>query len=280
MAIKILASVLLIFFLIQKLDSKKVFSYLLQANLFYLLLALLSFVISKVISAYRLNLFYKAKKLILPTSLNIKLYLLAMYYSLFVPGIGGDGFKIFWLNQKYGFEVKKAIWTSLIDRASGLIALLFLMIIFFWFSKFVIPFKGITWICIPLMYFTFYFILRFFFQDFLPVFIKTNIQSITVQLLQVLCIWFIIRAMNIEALGNEYIFVFLFSSLAFIIPLLGFREMAFILGAKWLGLDPELSAAISVLFYLCIATTSLSGIYYFFLPQKLNPEKGSYQKPI
>lgn len=243
-------------------------------------LALSAFIASKLVSAYRLNNFYNAKGLKLSTPLNIKLYMLAMYYSLFIPGVGGDGFKVYWLNKRYGFEIKKSIWITFMDRLSGLVALSSLSIIFFLFSSLSVSYKWWSIALIPLGYLFFYLILRFFSRDLLSVYFITSIQSFIVQLLQVVCVWLVIYALGINESINEYIFIFLISCLAFIIPVFGVREAAFVFGAKWLGLNPELTAAISMLFYCCLALTSLSGIYYFFIPGKLNPEQGNYENVI
>lgn len=274
--LKMIISAIILFIVIRKIDLEKTASFLYQSNAWFLLLAFFAFVISKIVSSYRLNRFYHSKGLFLSELLNIKLYMLAMYYSLFIPGVGGDGFKVYWLNRKYAFEIKNLIFIALLDRASGLVALFSLSVIFFLFSSFELPFKSMFFVVIPLTYIAFYFVLRFFFSGLLSVYWITSLQSLIVQLLQVACTYFIILALGVNTLINEYIFIFLVTCLAFVVPVFGVREALFILGAKWVGLDPQLTAAISVLFYCCLALTSFSGIYYFFFPEKLKAEEGKY----
>lgn len=274
--LKLLVSACIVFFVLKKINVSKTILYLSEASFGWLAVAIFSFVVSKIISAYRLNQFYKVKELLLSDKLNVKLYLLAMYYSLFIPGIGGDGFKVYWLNKNYKFQFKHSVWISLLDRASGLVALLSLMVCFFVLSKFELPNKAITLFVIPVVYLSFYLTLKLFFKSYVKVFGLTSLQSLVVQILQVACTWCILLALGVNNSVNEYIFIFLVSCLAFVIPVFGVREAAFVLGAKWFGLDSELTAAVSVLFYGCLAFTSLCGMYYFFLPEKLNLNEGSY----
>ena len=67
-----------------------------------------------------------------------------------------------------------------------------------------------------------------------------------------------------------YLFVFLISSMVAVLPLtiggIGSREVTFMLGAQWLGLDLNLSIALSLLFYLITAFTSFWGIIYSIGP--------------
>lgn len=245
-----------------------------------MLLALLAFIVSKLISAYRLNNFYRQSGLHLSVQLNVKLYLLAMYYSLFIPGVGGDGFKVYWLNKKYGFEVKKSIWIAFLDRLSGLVALVSLSLLFLFYSRLHFPYKIWILALIPLAYIGFYVVLLFFSKQLLAIYGISSVQSFLVQALQVLCVYCIVKSLGITNAENEYILIFLVSSLAYVIPVFGVREASFVFGSQWLGLNSELSAAISLLFYCCLAITSLLGMYFFFFPQKIHEEQGRYSPII
>jgi len=65
---------------------------------------------------------------------------------------------------------------------------------------------------------------------------------------------------------SSYLLVFLVSSIVAVLPItiggVGSREFTFMLGAQWLHLDLNLSIALSVVFYLITAFTSLFGIFY------------------
>jgi len=91
-----------LYFVIRKIDIADILELYRQSNLFYILLALILFALSKLFSAYRLNIYFRAIGLRLAEKTNIRLYLLGMFYNLFLPGgIGGDGYKIYLLQKNY-----------------------------------------------------------------------------------------------------------------------------------------------------------------------------------
>lgn len=60
-------------------------------------------------------------------------YAAAMFANLFLPGsIGGDGFRVFWLAQATGVPKRQASWPILLDRGTGLIALVWLATMAAW----------------------------------------------------------------------------------------------------------------------------------------------------
>ena len=95
-----------------------------NADFLYLLIALLFFVASQIVASSRLNTFFKSIGLQLSGVLNFKVYLLGMFYNLFLPGgIGGDGYKVFFLKKKYNARGKDLLFSIFFDRLSGLWAL-------------------------------------------------------------------------------------------------------------------------------------------------------------
>jgi uncharacterized membrane protein YbhN (UPF0104 family) len=87
----------------------------------------------------------------------------------------------------------------------------------------------------------------------------------------------ILQALNIEVSTLEYLFIFLISSIVSVLPLtiggIGSRELVFLYGALWLGLEEDRSVGISMLFFLITAFVSLLGIWYHFRKPTLNTEK-------
>jgi len=271
--LKLALSAVAVFIIINKVDFSKTLDYFGDANLFFLLLAGLSFFFSKVISAYRINAFYTTQELFLPQRLNLKLYFLGMFYNLFIPLVGGEGYKVFWLNKHYDAKVKKMVWVSLLDRLSGVVALTSLAALLFYFASFDSGYNWLSWILIPILYIGHYFFMRLFFNSYNGKWMLTSIHSLGVQLLQVATTFFILMSMGIEANTVDYLFVFLLSCFAYILPMIGAREMAFIFGAEYMGLDKDLSLAIGIIFYICLAINSLMGSYFLYKP--LTPEKAS-----
>jgi len=94
-----------------------------------------------------------------------------------------------------------------------------------------------------------------------------------VQLAQLVSVLFILNSLSVSLDTIEYLFVFLVSSIVSVIPLtiggIGSREVTFLYGAEWLGLDASTSIGISFTFFLITALTSVFGVIYHFKKPKL-----------
>ncbi|MEP3211455.1 MAG: lysylphosphatidylglycerol synthase transmembrane domain-containing protein [Maribacter sp.] len=279
-ALKILISVALIYFIFNKLNVAEVVETFKKANPLYLLFALVFFAMSKVIAAYRLNLYFHELKILLTQKSNLKLYLLGMFYNLFLPGgIGGDAYKGYVIKKSFEVETKKVVAVLVLDRLSGLL----LLFIYACALAMVINnddlanFKILIGFAIPLSMVVFYFLNAKFFDYVLPVFWKSIAYSAFVQLSQLVCVFFILKSLGIESNGVAYLLIFLISSIVSVIPLtiggIGSRELTFFYGAAWLGLTETTSVGISILFFLITALVSLFGILYHFKKVKLETIK-------
>lgn len=261
---------IVIYIIIKKVDLNLVWNYMKTANILFLVLAFFSFFISKLFASFRINSYYRTINLNISERLNFKLNLFSMFYNLFIPLIGGEGYRVYWLNKNYKTPIKKLIWASVLDRVSGLSVLLILGIVFFQFIKIDFEYQTLCLLLIPLGLVLYYFIHTKFFKNYKSAWIRVNLFSLIIQLLQVATAYFILLALHIDSQIAEYLFVFLVSCLAYVLPFIGAREMAFVFGASELGLDLELSLAISLFFYLSLALSSFLGIYFLFFPKKLN----------
>ena len=88
---KIIVTILCFWYISQKIDFAEAFRALQAANWTFLFLAVVAYVASKIVSAFRLNIYFRNINLHLPAWQNIKLYWLGMFYNLFLPGsISGD----------------------------------------------------------------------------------------------------------------------------------------------------------------------------------------------
>src|SRR5215213_8582504 len=83
---KVAITILCFWYISAKINLTAALSALLKANWFFLFIALLFFVLSKILSAFRLNIYFRNIKLQLSEWKNIKLYWLGMFYNLFLPG--------------------------------------------------------------------------------------------------------------------------------------------------------------------------------------------------
>lgn len=266
---KLLLTLVAFYIVFRNIDLHQVLTLLGHSNFWLLLAAMLFFMLSKYISAVRLNMFFKRIGIYLDEKINIKLYLLGMYYNIFLPGgIGGDGYKIYILSKTFDQKVKSVFWAVLLDRVTGVLALFCLCVMMFYLVPLTIPYKWWLLILIPLAIVCFYVFLKMFFKDYLPIFNKTNVLSFFVQVSQLISAGLILGAIgNTDHIGT-FLFLFLVSSVVSTIPFTvggaGSRELTLLLGAQWLGLDKSISVSLSFLFYLITLIVSLWGIFYAY----------------
>jgi len=276
--LKLGLTLLALYFIYTRIDLQAAWGHVQQAHPLWLLLALCAFVLSKAASAMRLLDHFVAIGLHIPSLLNLKLYALGMYYNLFLPGgIGGDGYKAYWLNKHYKSSLKGLVQALLLDRINGLVALMALAVgITAWVALPLPPW--IDWLVLPailLLYLLQYFILARVFSPFTRIFRSSLLWSLTVQVLQLLCVSALYIALKVPDPWLPYAFVFLVSSIVSVLPLtiggIGSREVVFLLGAELLFLNQDTAVTLSLLFYGITAITSFSGSYFAWNPAHLKP---------
>jgi uncharacterized membrane protein YbhN (UPF0104 family) len=268
--IKVVITVLCFWYISTKIDFSKAWQSLLTANRWYLFLAVLSFMFSKLLAAFRLNINFRNINIRLPEWKNIKLYWLGMFYNLFLPGsISGDAYKVVILARKFKAPYKKTTVAVLLDRFSGLLALGVILSIY---GAIVLQNKWWDVILIAgalLAIAGLYIVVRFFFKDFLPGFWSTFLWGMGVQVFQVVCLYCVLLSLNIPLHQPEWIFIFLVASVVSVLPIslgggLGTREFVFVEGARFFLLDPHLGVIISLLFYVSNLLSSIWGSYFIF----------------
>jgi len=264
-----------LYIVFRNIDWDQTRSILLSAHIGWLLLALAFFVGSKVVSSLRLIIYFQSVGLQLSQKYNLRLYWIGMFYNLFLPGgIGGDGFKVYLLNKKFDTKVKPLIQASLLDRVSGLAALLFLAGVGYFF----IDSSGLpNWLyyvnatALFLLIPIYSFVINRFFHAFHSSFWLTNFYSLGVQWLQVLSAYFILLSLGVSDLYLEYQVLFLISSVVAVFPFtiggVGARELTFILGYQYVGIDENIAVAFSLLFFLITAVVSMFGGFLKAQPQ-------------
>jgi len=264
-------SSLALYYVLHKTDLSALYKLLKGSNLFFLAAACGFFIISKVVSAYRLNLFFNAKEIYIPENVNLRLYWLGMFYNLFLPGgIGGDGYKVYYLHKNMGIPVKNSILALLFDRFTGLFALGVLCMLFAIFVEQNIIRNFYFILAIVIVSGLFYFIVYRWFREFYGFLHRTNLQSLLVQIAQVFSAWLILKALGNELHTVSYLFIFLISSVVAVIPFtiggVGAREVTFLYAADILQLDLPTSITLSLLFFFITALVSLAGVWYVLRP--------------
>ncbi len=271
--LKLLISFVALYYVISRIDFSEIRDMLLTADIYILLLALFVYSLSQLASAHRLRKLF----LLLPVSIrsieNIKLYWLGLFYNLFLPGgVGGDGFKVWFVKKHYNIGIKRVVGALLSDRVSGLVVILMMLLIIVPILDYPIPYNQYFWYFLPLAPLSFFLFLHLFNRSLKPAFVSVYFWAVIVQLLQMLAAIIILHSINADLKGNyeEYIFLFFLSAIAGSLPLtlggIGARELVFFEGAHYLGIDAGSAVFLSLLFYAISVITSLPGLLYTFKP--------------
>ena len=179
------------------------------------------------------------------------------------------GIKVYLLNRSHKTGLKDLISATLLDRISGLVALIFLAMLLSLSIdlSFIVPWM--TWVLIAalIIYYPAYFVVfRILFGKFISAFNISNIYSMGVQLAQLLCAYLILKSLMVDDLYIEYLTLFLLSSIVAVLPFtiggVGARELVFIFGANYLMIDKNTAVAFSILFFMITAVSSFTGIFF------------------
>lgn len=248
-------------------DVRRVFA---TAQPGWLALAAGLFALSKWLSARRLNYFFRAIGVPLSAAENLRLYWLGMYYNLFLPGgVGGDGYKVYLLRQRFPGKTTALVRALLLDRVSGVLALGVLAGVLLAFVPAVpLPWRLAVLAGVPVGVAASYWGSGRFFPEFQPLFGRAGWLGLGVQGAQVLCAWAILAGTGTTGQVIDYLVVFLVSSVVAVLPLtvggIGAREVTFLLGAQVLHLNAAVSVTVSLTFYLITAAVALPGAVFSF----------------
>nr|WP_319400791.1 lysylphosphatidylglycerol synthase transmembrane domain-containing protein [uncultured Carboxylicivirga sp.] len=274
--LKIVFSAAAIYYIISKLDLNEVGYLIKTAKLRYVFAAMIIYGISQLMSSFRLNSLFNAIQLEIPHFANIKLYWLGMFYNFFLPGgVGGDGYKVFYLHKKFKTPVKQLLGAVLADRVSGLSIILVYILGLVYFINYDLPYQGWFFLLIPFVSLGFYFFLRIFNKKLTKAFVAVSFWSLLVQGIQMIAVLCLLKALGGQTKGHwdDYMFLFFLSTIASAIPItlggIGAREVTFFKGAMFLGINQEIAVAVSVLFYLNSLIISIPGMYYVFRVKKI-----------
>lgn len=273
-ALQLAIAALAIYFVLDSLDVDAFIGLLTTANGYWLLLAFLCFNASKILSAIRLNYYFRAIGLNLSERFNLKLYYLGMLYNQFLPGgIGGDGYKVYLLNKTNGAPVKKLISATLLDRISGVIALLFLVLILGFLGngqKVIGDLAFLLWLGLILIYPLFYLFVKYIFSSFKNALHTTNLQALGVQVMQLICAFCILKGIGVSSGFVDYMALFLVTSVAAALPIalpggIGVREAIFAFGYSYFMIEQTASVALASLFFLITLVSALFGLAFLDL---------------
>ena len=239
-----------------------------QVSVYLIVAALIVFNLSKMVGAVRLHHVLRTSLIPLTARENLKLYYKGMFYNLFLPGgIGGDGYKIFYLTKTVDMSWQQIFRPVFWDRFSGAIAILLLGIFMLVLHPSVSQFPNIRDMLAIALVFTvicFQLLTHYFFPAFHTISVSSMALAFLVQILQAGMAVIIFSGMNVRADQlKDYILVFFLSSLATIIPVTvggsGIRELVFITAAAYTSVEQEKAIAFSLIFYAISAVSAIAG---------------------
>ena len=267
--LQVLISACLIVFVFHHLDLSQV-----QTLAFHpqrapmLVAAFIAFNLSKIAGALRLNIYQRHADMHLSEAENLRLYYAGMFLNLFLPGgIGGDGYKVLVLHRRHAWPLRALITTTLADRVSGILALLFMLCM-------LMPMLSLPWKAPAVIVFTLASV-----AAVIAVFvlghqwlIKLDVRGLAavfalglaVQFLQLICMAMLLAYLGTPATHYiAYFSLFLISSVAAVLPLsvggLGIREATFLFGVDLFHLDPAYGVIASSCFFLITVFASMIG---------------------
>ncbi len=271
-ALKILLTGGALYLVFQKIDTGNLLQLSKTLSWGWLIPAIALFVGSKVATAIRLNHYFANIHISLSFWENWRLYLIGMFYNLFLPGgIGGDGYKVYLLNNQFKTPVKELLRASVLDRLGGLIAILGLLFGILLLIDLPLPF-GEPWVndlvfsvgaigMIP----GFWLLQKFLFSNFLPSFWQGIFWSLIGQLAQMAAVVCLLLALGVQDKFLAYQAVFLLSSIVAVLPLtiggVGARELVVVYAHSYAGIQETEAVAFSLIFFLISVAVSLSGAW-------------------
>ena len=236
----------------------------------------------------------------------LKLALIGSFFNLFLPtGIGGDFIRGFYLARNVGRGVSSILTTILLERSSGLCALLLIGTISSALSG--LEISGFPAVYLFLILLTGYTLINLLL--FLP-WIHTQIDlllkrwgfdslaarmeliyqglqalrrdgktlggslvlSLIVQFNSILIVWILAQAIGATASFSTFLIFIPLINLTLMIPLtiggIGLREGAYYLLFAQVGLPAEMSVTLSLMTYLVLLLAGLSGALFYTLHKK------------
>lgn len=267
--LKLAVTAVCLWYISKKIDWTHTLDLLSSSNKWWLVLATLLFTISKIISSFRLNVYFHNMGVQLTEKNNLKLYWLGMFYNLFLPGsISGDAYKVILLKRRHNYSAKLLSAAVLLDRISGVMGLGILAVIYYFILHQGTNYSG--WLLTALLpgIGIYYLVVRKVFPTFLPGIWKTFWLGLLVQSIIVLCAYCIMQSINISDTQTAYIFIFLVSNVIAILPFtiggLGAREVVFVWGSDIFHLNHAAAVYISLLYYFVIVINSFFGLRWVY----------------
>lgn len=272
-ALKVCVSLGALAFVFTRIDLQATWQTLKAVNVAWLAAALFVYIASQLVSSERLRLMLRPLGIRLQRWVCVKLYWLGMFYNFFLPGgVGGDGYKVYWLHKRHPASVRRLVMCLLGDRLSGLAAILVYTVLYAAFRTGLLgahaneyPDQHYLLLLLPVGAWLYWLFFKLFAYRLRWTAFWAAAVSLLVQGLQMAAAAAILTGLGVERQMGDYLFLFLLSSVASAVPItvggVGAREVAFMIGSAHLGTDQTTAIALSLLFYAVSLASALPGLY-------------------
>ncbi len=303
--LKLSVTIAFFIFLWQKINAQELISCIKKINFSTFLFCLLLYLAAQLISTYRWKLLLKAKGINVSFGKLTSFYFVGMFFNMFLPTlIGGDVVRSYDLSQ-HTKKISHSIVSVFTERLSGLLALIFIVLVSLIFTYqqinegiiavFVLLVTGLILLAIFILVNTYFFnkILLFIkifrnvrlseevkkiHENFLAyrhhklVLFKVLNLSFLVQLFNILIYFFVARSLGLEV---SFVYFALFIPIIVLIAMLpvsfqglGLREGTSVFLFGHLGVSPAYAVSLSLTYFAVVAVTSLWGGVIFVLRGK------------
>ena len=276
LCVKIVLSLLAVVLISRKVNWKFLIAVLQKVDIRVLVIAFSMYNISQLLGAVRSRYYLRQIGIKLDHKSNSCLYYLGMFYNLFLPGgVGGDGYKVYFLKKYYSGKTLSIIKALLFDRFNGLVGLMMLAVIALCGMKpSSLPWLTNTSTCIILlmMISLFYGIHQSMIKSDWKTYSHTLALSVLIQCLQVFACVIIIWSLGEHTHLMTYALIFLASSISMQLPLsmggLGAREVTVVYCLNALHIDPTIGLAMAMIYFMIQSLSNCIGV--FFIDFKLD----------
>ncbi len=275
--VKVCVSALALWWVISHIDIKSTWATIRGANNILIVAAIFVYALSQIAAAQRLNMLFRTIPFRISSVANIKLYWLGLFYNFFLPGgVGGDGYKVYYLHRHHNQPVKALTALVLADRLNGMCVIIIFLLIFssFFLETLPFPYHEFYFLAIPLVLIGYWIFLKIFKHCAIQAFWRVTLTSAISQGLQMCSATLILISLTgTDCSFESYLFLFFVSSIASAIPItiggIGAREMTFLIGSQYLSTNNDIAIALSLLFYINSLLCALPGIVYAIRPKMI-----------
>ncbi len=267
--LQLAVTVLCIYYTVRNIDGSALLISINNTNISYIAGAFILFLLSQVVSSFRLLNIFRLFDYQLSWRGNFKLYAAGLFYNFFLPGgVGGDAYKGYRLHRILKWPTKPVVKMLFLDRAIGFGVLGVLIVLFdadhlittnIWMKSVIV----ISMIALG------YAITKYFFKSG-RIYFGTFGFSVLSQSIQISAVLLIILGMGIENRPEILVWIFLISSAASILSFagIGVREFLFLSSAGILDLSGETSATVGLWISIIGAIISFLGGYFILFPKQ------------